>query len=261
MTILDKEDYGEWALITGASSGLGREFAKQLASNGFNVILVARSEKLLRELSKSLTTEFDIKTKVIITNLEDDKEIQNLMDECKAVEIGLLVNCAGLALSNDFLSNSISDEINILNVNVKAPLLLTHFFGQKMKERKRGGIIFVSSIMAFAGASTWANYNATKSHNLVLAEGIAQELKKDNVHVLALVPGTIRTGFQKKSQTTTVLGALEVKEVALDGLTQLGKKRTYTSGFKNKFIAFLTRMMPRIVNTSIFSSVVEKIKK
>jgi len=260
MKKLSQENYGEWALITGASSGLGKEFAKQIASYGFNTILIARNEKALDELSLYINTEFKVKTKIVIADLKDDAQIQTIMDECQTLDVGLLINCAGLTLSKEYLDNNIEDEIDILNVNVKAPMILTHYFGTKMRTQKKGGIIFVSSIMALSGASSWANYNATKAHNLLLSEGIGQELKKDNIEVLALTPGTIQTGFQRTSNTNTTLGALDVKDVARDGLSSLGQKRTVISGFKNKIIAFLTRITPRAINTVIFSTVVNKIK-
>ncbi|NQY94162.1 MAG: SDR family NAD(P)-dependent oxidoreductase [Campylobacteraceae bacterium] len=260
MKKLNQENYGEWALITGASSGLGKEFAIQIAKNGFNTILVARNKTSLEELSLSLKTKYKVDTKIVIADLKEDNQIQNIIDECETLDVGLLVNCAGLAQSREFCDNKIEDELDILNVNVKAPMVLTHFFGQKMRTRKKGGIIFVSSIMAFAGASSWANYNATKAHNLLLSEGIGSELKKDNVEVLALTPGTIQTGFQRTSNTNTNLGALDAKQVVKDGLNSLGQKRTVTTGLKNKFIAFLTRITPRSINTAIFSMVVNKIK-
>ncbi len=260
MKKLSQENYGEWALITGASSGLGKEFAKQIAKKGFNTILIARSKKSLEDLSLSIKTEYKVETKIIVADLKEDNQIQTIIDECKALDVGLLINCAGLALSNEYLDNKIEDEIDILNVNVKAPMVLSHFFAQKMRTQKKGGIIFVSSIMALAGASSWANYNATKAHNLLLSEGLGQELKKDNIEVLALTPGTIQTGFQRTSNTNIDLGSLDVKDVVSDGLNSLGQKRTVTSGFKNKIIAFLTRITPRAVNTVIFSTVVNKIK-
>jgi len=260
MKKLSKENYGEWALVTGASSGLGKEFAQQIASYGVNVILVARNKESLEDLSKSIRTTYKVETKIVIADLKQDNQIQSILDACQSLDVGLLVNCAGLTLSKEYLDNNIEDEIDILNVNVKAPMVLAHYFGAKMRKQKKGGIIFISSIMAFAGASSWANYNATKAHNLLLAEGLGRELKKDNVEVLAMTPGTIQTGFQKASNTTTVLGALDVKDVVMDGLKSLGQRSTVTTGFKNKFIAFLTRITPRSINTAIFSTVVNKIK-
>lgn len=260
MKSLIRENYGEWALVTGASSGLGKEFVKQIAQKGFNIVMVARNEKALRELGILIKTEYEVKVKIVLADLKVDAQIQNIVDECKTLDIGLLINCAGLALSNEYLDNKIEDELDILNVNVKAPMILTHFFGSKMRKHKRGGIIFVSSLMALAGASSWVNYNATKAHNLLLSEGLGAELKKDKVDVLALTPGTIETGFQKTSNTNISLGALGVKEVVLDALENLGQKSTVTTGFKNRIITFLTRITPRAINTAIFSTVVNKIK-
>ena len=149
----------------------------------------------------------------------------------------------------------------MMNVNVKAPLILTHHFAKEMKKRKKGGILFLSSIMALAGASKWANYNATKAHNLILSEGIAQELRKSNIKVTALIVGPVKSNFQKRSHTQSPFFAMSPKKVAKYGLWMLLCKRTYVVGFINKLIALSTRLNPRIINSYIFSAVVNQLTK
>ena len=259
MKKLTKENYGEWALITGASSGVGREMAREIASKGINVVVVARRKELLEELASDIEEKCKVETKVIIADFAIDGATDKVINECKNLEIGLLINNVGYALTGEFSKNKIEDEIALLNVNVKTPMVLAHHFSNKMKEKKKGGIIFVSSIMAFGGAATWASYNATKAHNLLLAEGLGEELKIYGIKVIALTPGSIKSEFGERSNTKAMLGALSPKRVAKCGLWMMGCKRTHTAGLLNKIIAFSTRITPRFINTKIFSFVVKKI--
>jgi len=261
MRILNKENYGEWALITGASSGVGREMAKEIANKGINVILVARRETLLQALAKEIEETNKVKTKIIVVDFADETSVEQIILECVSYEIGLLINSVGYALTGEFSKNKIADESALINVNIKTPTLLAHHFSNKMKERNKGGIIFVSSIMALAGASNWASYNASKAHNLLLAEGIAEELKPYGINVIALTPGFIKSGFGKRSNTKAMPMALSPKRVAKCGLWMMGRKRTHTAGLINKIIALSTRVTPRFINTKIFSLVVKMLIK
>lgn len=261
MKKLRKENYGEWALITGASSGVGREMAIEIASKGINVVLVARGKNSLEVLAVELEEKFKVKTNVIVADFSLDGAIEKVIQECEGLEIGLLVNNVGFALTGEFSENKVEDELALLNVNIKTPTLLAHHFSQQMKERKKGGIIFLSSIMAFAGAALWASYNASKSHNLVLAEGLGEELRAYGIKVIALTPGSIATSFGERSNTKAMFGALKPKRVAKCGLWMMGCKRTHTAGLLNKLIVFSTRITPRVLNTKIFSFVVGMLKQ
>jgi short-subunit dehydrogenase len=109
------------------------------------------------------------------------------------VQVGLLVNNAGVATAGNFLDNDLGSELALLHVNSRAPLILTHHFGRAMRQRGRGGIIFVASTVAFAGVPSWSNYAGSKTHDLVFAEGLARELRPDGISVLAVCPGPTRT--------------------------------------------------------------------
>ncbi len=259
MKKLTKEKYGEWALITGASSGIGREMARIIAQKGISTILVARDKEALEALSLEIEKTSKVETKVIVTDLGKEEEVYDVISACKELEVGLLVNCAGYALSGEFTDNALEDELDMLSVNVKAPLMLTHHLAKAMKERQRGGIVFLSSIMALAGAAKWANYNATKAHNLLLAEGIGEELKKDNINVIAVISGSVDSGFQERSHTQSALGSMRPETVAKYSLWMLQCKRTYIPGMMNKLIALSLRTAPRFVGTKIFSNVVNKL--
>lgn len=261
MKKLTKEEFGEWAVITGASSGIGREMALIIANKGINTVLIARNESELNDLSLEIEKSANVKTKVIVADLGSEKEVYKVITQCADLEVGLLINSAGYALTGEFVDNSLDDELNMLNVNLKAPLILTHHFAKEMKKRKRGGVVFLSSIMALAGASKWANYNATKAHNLLLSEGIAGELKKDNIKVIALIVGPVKSKFQERSNTQSPFFAMSPQRVAKYGLWMLLCRRTYVVGFINKLIVLSTRLNPRVVNSYIFSYVVNQLTK
>jgi len=259
MKRLTKEKFGDWAVITGASSGIGREMARIIAQKGIHPVLVARDKEALHALSLEIEKTSQVQTKVIVADLSKEEEIRSVISQCDGLEVGLLINSAGYALSGEFTQNDLRDELDMLDVNLKAPLILTHHFAKAMKERKRGGIVFLSSIMALAGAAKWANYNATKAHNLLLAEGIGQELRKDNINVLALISGPVRSGFQERSHTHSASWAMRPQTVAKYGLWMLQCRRTYIPGLLNKSIALSTRITPRFINSVIFSNVVKRL--
>jgi len=262
MKKITKETYGEWAVVTGASSGVGKEMVYQIASKGINVVLVARRQELMDEIAKELEENHQIETKVVVVDFSKDDAIDKLIAQTQGLEVGILVNNVGYALTGEFSENSLEDELALLNVNVKTPMVLAHHYSKQMKERQKGGIIFVSSIMAFGASANWASYNASKSHNLLLAEGMGEELRKYGVNVIALTPGSIKSGFGERSDTKAMLGALSPKRVAKCGLWMLGcKRRTHTAGLVNKIIVLATRITPRFLNTKIFSFVVRGMKK
>ena len=168
--------YGPWALITGASSGLGAEFSRQLAAKGLNLVLVARRSDRLQDLSQNLSLTYSIDTRVVPLDLAQDDFLPQLTQTTAGLDIGLLVNNAGAALHHDFLANDLETELQILSLNTRSPLMLAHHYGQQLLQRRRGGIIFLSSVVGLVGSPQRSNYAATKGHNLLLAEGLAAEL-------------------------------------------------------------------------------------
>src|SRR5262249_3071292 len=180
------ERFGPWALITGASSGIGEAFARRLAEYGLNLVLVARRENRLRKLADELQGHHSVSARVVPVDLSRDDFLPAIEQATADVQVGLLVNNAGIATSGNFLDNDLDSELALLHVNSRAPLVLTHHFAKAMRQRGRGGIIFLTSAVAFAGVPSWSNYAASKAYDLVLAEGLAKELHKDGVSVLAL---------------------------------------------------------------------------
>ena len=146
-----KDKYGPWALITGASSGIGAEFARQLAAKGLNLVLVARREERLRALARELETAHPIAVTIIPVDLTTTDFLAVIQQATDGLEIGLLVNNAGVMPTGRFLDHDLEQELRQLNLNTRAPLILTHHFGRPMAERGRGGLLFLASMTAFQG--------------------------------------------------------------------------------------------------------------
>ncbi|MDA2919055.1 SDR family NAD(P)-dependent oxidoreductase [Desulfobacterota bacterium AH_259_B03_O07] len=250
-----KQKYGPWALVTGASSGLGAEFAKQLAAERINIVLVARREDRLRALAEELKKNSSVDSRVVSADLSQDDFLGRINEATTGLEINLLVNNAGSVLSDHFLSHDIQSELDILYLNSRAPMILTHHFGKLMKSREKGGIIFVASVVGLAGIPGWTNYASTKGQNLLFAEGLGGELKQDGVDVLALAPAFIRSEFMELTSFGKFM-SLPVDRVVRVALKNLGKKRVVTPGLIHKLIAFSTRLQPRFLNTKIFRAVI-----
>jgi len=256
-----KEKYGPWSLVTGASSGIGKEYAKHVAKQGLNIVLVARSEDKLVALKKELVYKYNIEIKIIVADLTSINDLEKVKKETSELEIGLLINNAGKEDSNHFLKIPTAQHLETIDLNIKAPLILTHHFGKKMTERKKGGIITMSSIVAFQGVPYIANYAATKSYNLIFSEGIAAEFKKHNIDVLAVTPGFTKTNLANRYEFSgTPFKPLTPFFVANQALKALGKKRLTIPGHINQFLYWSGKFLfSRKMNTASFGMVFKKV--
>jgi len=256
-----KEKYGSWSLVTGASSGIGQQYVKLIANEGLNIVLIARSEDKLLALKKELVSKYNIDIKIIVADLTSINGLEKVKKETIGLEIGLLVNNAGREDSNHFLKIPTTKHLETIDLNIKAPLLLTHHFGEKMTERKRGGIIMMSSIVAFQGVPYIANYAATKSYNLIFSEGIAAEFKKHNIDVLVVTPGFTKTNLANRYEFSgTPFKPLAPNFVANQALKKLGKKRLTIPGFINGFLYWNGKFIfSRKMNTMSFGMVFQKV--
>lgn len=235
--------YGPWALVTGASSGIGEEFSRQLAALNFNLVLVARRHEKLARLSAELSNQYAIKVVALPIDLSTGDFLDTIEAVTNSLEVGLLVNNAGFALTGSFLDHSMADEVSLLQVNCRAPLMLMHAFGRKMRQRGRGGIIQVASASAFLPMPLWAHYAASKVYSMYLAEGLWHELSGRGIDVLTLCPGATRTEFSAVAGTKQ--GGMMPAQVVRAGLQNLGKKPTVVVGLGNRVTTFITRFFPR----------------
>lgn len=210
------------AVITGSTAGLGAAFARQLAAQGFDLVLVARSDERLQAQAESLSAQYKVRADVIIADLTTsdgvDAVAERLADEANPVH--LLINNAGHGLAGDFLDNDLQDERDLLRLHVQTTMELTHTAARGMVRRRGGRIINVASVAGFTPTGT---YSAAKSWVINFSKALHQQLKADGVTVTALCPGLVRTEFHSRSKIT-VAGAkkwmwLDAEDVVRAGLT------------------------------------------
>jgi len=242
------EQYGPWALITGASTGIGAEFARQLAARGLNLVLVARRREKMEDLARQLERQLKIQVLCVVADLSQDAFLPAIVHATQSIEIGLLVNNAGFGVAGKFLAHDLKRELELLDVNCRALMILTHRFGNLMAQRKKGGMILVSSVSAYIATPFEANYAASKVYELYLAEALGYELKRDGVDVLALCPGSTDTEFHKISGSRPV-AAMAVEPVVSLALRQLGRKRVAIPGWHNRLLVGLLKFTPRRLHT------------
>ncbi len=258
MTLPDnfKTKYGPWALVTGASEGIGREFALELAKLGLNLVLVARRQALLEELASKLIQQHSIEVLILPCDLSENNQIQNLLKKTLGLEIGLFVASAGFGTSGSFVEADISQELIMIDVNCRAVIEMSHHFGKRFKEQGRGGIILMSSLLAFQGVPRASNYAATKAFIQTFAEGFRLEMKPLGVDVIASAPGPIISGFGAQANMKMSMGQ-KPSAVAKTTLMALGKQTTIRPGFLSKFLEMSLFFLPRAGRVRILAIVMK----
>ena len=191
--LIDKERFGPWALVTGESSGIGREFARQLAAHGLNVVLAARRIVELDALGRELAQEFGVQHRAVMVDLTMDDALRTIEEATRDLDLGLLVSNAGTGIPGEFLSAKRDDLLSIVRLNVHAHLDLAHHFGRRLAKRGRGGILLVSALGAAQGIPYMANAGATKAFVLSLGEALHVEFEKLGVNLTVLLPGPTAT--------------------------------------------------------------------
>jgi short-subunit dehydrogenase len=187
----------QWALVTGATVGIGESFTRLLASKGYNIALVARDEVRLHERAGELREKYGIQTFVLPADLATKGGVKLVEKYIQSYEIEVLINNAGFAINKTFTLSNLGDEQDLLNVLVRTPMRLMHVILPGMKERKSGTIINVSSVAGFIAGGT---YSAAKSYLTVLSESLNADLKGSGVKVSALCPGFTRTEFHQRAR-------------------------------------------------------------
>ena len=230
------------ALITGASSGIGRDIAKELAKRGYDIVIVARSEDKLNELKNEIN---NVKVEVIpmdISNLDNCKELYN-----KVGYVEILVNNAGFGLFGKFNTTDIDREMEMVDLNVKSLHYLTKLFLKDMVEKDKGYILNVASIAGHLPGPFMSTYYATKHYVFNLSESINEELKKDRSHVRVgtLNPGPVETNFNKVANVKFNLSSLTSEYVAKYTVDRMLKGKTdITPGFGVRCTRFFAKVVP-----------------
>jgi len=260
-----KQQYGPWALITGASSGIGREMSEQLAQQGMNIVAVARNQENLDSLKDSLETRFAIKVRTISADLSQAEASYAINKQTADLDIGLLIPNAGIENNGAFIDNPIEAEQKMLALNTVSPMLLSHLYGQRFKQRfannKRSGILLTSSLFGYQGVPFVSNYSATKAYILSLGEALNVELKPFGIDVTVLSPGLTDTAMPQNMEidfTKMPITLHKPEIVARIGLNALGKKATIVPGFINKFYAWENRLIPRSWPVKLFGLLIKR---
>jgi uncharacterized protein len=226
---LDKKKFGPWALVTGASSGIGKQFARQIAASGINVALVARRDALLAELGRAISQEFDVQYRALAMDLSQEGFIERLDDATYDLDIGLVVSNAGTGNPGEFLKHDRQLLQATLRLNTMAHLDITHHFGQKLGERRRGGIILVGALGAENGIPCMANDGGAKAYVHSLGEALHYEFKPLGVYVTVLAAGVTNTAVIDKfglNPKTMPMKPMSVEQCVSEGLSGLRKNRS-----------------------------------
>jgi short-subunit dehydrogenase len=237
------QKYGPWAVVTGASSGIGRQIAIQLAAARFNLVLLALCQEELEEVASQLSAQHGVETKILAEDLAADTP-SDLFRVTESLEVGLLVCAAGFGSCGPFLESDVDEAAEMIRVNCEAVMRQAFHFGRRFSERGRGGIVFLSSVVGFHGAPHFANYAGTKAYVQSLAEALHVELEAYGVDVLAITPGPMKTGFAHRAGMN-LDDAMSPEPVARAALQSLGKKSTVIPGVMSKFIAYGLAPAPR----------------
>lgn len=236
--------YGDWALITGATSGIGKELAIQLARAGLNVAITGRRAGLLEAMSRALSTQYGVQVAAFPGDLSRQSEVEQLIESLAGYELGLAIMNAGYGTSGCLLQSDLEKELNMLDLNSRAVLILTHHFSRYFAQKRRGGVILMSSIVGFQGVPNAANYSATKAYIQSFGEALALELKPHGVDVLCAAPGPVKSGFSKRADMR--MGkALKPEDVGVPILKALGKKTTVFPGLLTKVLVYSLKIAPR----------------
>ncbi|MET0612348.1 MAG: SDR family oxidoreductase [Pseudomonas caspiana] len=248
-----------YALITGATSGIGLAMAEALARRGRSLLLVARQRDLLETIAIELTQRFGVEVLIRACDLGEPLRLSGFLLELEeegAHQIDLLVNCAGIGTSGPFLAQDWGLEQDLIDLNILALTRLCHTVGNLMALQGGGQILNVASVAAFSPGPWMSTYYASKAYVLHFSEGLREEVKKNGIKVSVLCPGPTRTGFFRTAQLQVGKRGdqkmMSPEEVALYTVRALAKNRAVIiPGWRNRLIAFSPRMVSRWMSRCI----------
>lgn len=253
--------YGEWAIVTGASSGIGADFARALAREGISCVLTARREGRLRELAGEIESAYGVRTRVIVADLAVASGQRSVLDGVADLPIGILVNNAGYGLAGRLTKQDPEALRRMVELNCQAPLTLTRALVPAMVQRARGAVIFVSSVAGRQAMPLFSVYAATKSFDLLFGEALWSELREQNIDVTVLMPGPVATEFEVVAgERRPHPEADEPSDVCVRyALEALGRQPSVVSGgWPNWLRANLNRFAPRSIVTLIAAHLYEQ---
>ena len=246
---MSQERTVSYVLITGTTSGLGREFARIFAQNGYNIVAVARNEVLLQQQKQELERQFGVEMVYIVKDLSAENSIQEVYDEIKhkGIDIDILINNAGFGSFGRYVDVDWQRQKGLASVNMLAVMQLSYLFGKDMDSRGKGKIVNIASIASFQAGPYMAMYYASKAFVRSFSEALHEEMKSSGVSVTAICPGPVATNFERNahminSAMFTRLRVYTPEVVAAKSYRAImNNKAVYVVGWPNKLLVFLTR--------------------
>lgn len=261
MTHISQHQFGPWAIVTGASSGIGKEFARQLAASGLNLVLLARRHSLLEDLGNQLASLYGIQYRAVGVDLTEPDFLDTLAAATDDLDVGLLVSNAGAVTIGAFLALERSALDQSVRLNVLAHLSLVRHYSHHLAERGRGGVILVSSTSATHGAPFMADYAAAKAYVLILGEALHLEFQQQGLHLTVLLPGPTATEGVAASVIDLPVKPMSVEQCVAEGLAALQANRaTHIAGRMNRIMAALVPgpLMRRMLGTTLAKTLADR---
>jgi uncharacterized protein len=256
---LDKARFGPWALITGASSGIGREFARQIAASGISVVLVARREALLRNAGAEFSKKYGVEHRIVVADLSEEGFLTRVTAETNGLDIGLVVSNAGTANPGEFLKLDRTGLVRLFKLNSLAHMEIAHHFGPDLVRRGRGGIVLCGAMGAIQGVPYMANESGAKSYVQSFGEALHVELTPLGVSVSVLIIGPTKTAIIEKigfDPATMPVKPMPVEQCVFEGLEALKRNRaTHLSGRINRI---MNTLIPASLSRTMMGNLMAK---
>jgi short-subunit dehydrogenase len=252
--------YGPWAVVTGASAGLGAHYCRQLAARKLNLVLVARREPPMQELAAELHGSYGVECRVLAVDLLAADAIARIEGAVDDLEVGLLVNNAGFGWRGAFLDADPQRLQAMVRLNCEVPTLLGLALLPAMAKRGRGGMLMLSSTAGFQPTPFMSVYGATKGYDLLLGEALSEELRMSGIDVLNVCPGSTATEFHAIAGTeSTFPDMADPADVVKKSLDLLGRRMTFIHGLRNSLMAAGNRFAPRAVVARISARIIKRV--
>jgi hypothetical protein len=248
--------YGPWAVVAGASEGIGQAYAHALAQRGLNLVTLARRAEMLEQDAALIRSRYTVQVRPVSIDLAAADLGERFDTAIAGLDVGLLIYNACYSKIAEFVDIPLDDHLRMLDVNCRGPVTLTYHLIPHLIQRGHGGILLMSSMSGFQGSALVATYAATKAFNTILAESLWAELRPRGIDVLACVAGATTTpGFERQTPAAKRSQAFPMKPeaVATEGLAALGKGPVRIAGRVNRLVNAFSRLMTRRQKTTFFS--------